>query len=307
MATEKNEKLDLLIKQLDEGVKNYINTDRYKEYLNAMSKFNCYSANNIMLILQQNPNATLVAGYGAWKKIGRAVNRGEKGIGIIAPIKRYYYVNKNENPSKEINLKDDKIDEKKDLEKKEYVDFTRKTIFDISQTFGKDLPELAPELEGHIDNYNLVLYNLKQISPVSVYFEDIKNGSKGSYNKKDKKIIINKGMSDKQTVKTLIHEISHAIVHSSISTQKSKETKEVEAESIAYIVCNNFGLDTSEYSFPYITAWSHSTKKNLILESLDTIKKTSTELIESIENREKIVSKFKNTNKENEMEMELAR
>ncbi|MCX3905396.1 ArdC-like ssDNA-binding domain-containing protein [Enterococcus faecium] len=246
---KKNNKTAELLSQAEEGIKEVLSSDKYKNFLRVMSKFHNYSLNNTLLILMQNPNATHVAGYKTWKNsFNRQVNKGEKSIKIIGgrPYKR-------------------KVEEIKNGQKEEKevegISFFPVSVFDVSQTSGEPLPQLMNELSGEVKNYPELYVALKQSTNFSIEFADIQGGTKGYCSPLEKKIVLNNGMSQAQTIKTLIHEITHADLHapefdknSSIRTTKS--TKEVEAESTAFVVCEHYGIDTKDYSFPYLAAWS---------------------------------------------------
>lgn len=258
-----------ITEQLEQGVKAVFTSEKYKEYLRFTCKFHNYSVNNIILIMMQKPEATLVAGYKAWQsKFKRQVRKGEKGITIIAPCSH-------------------KVVKEVDGEEVEKVwtSFRATTVFDISQTEGGDIPAYISELAGCVDNYDDLLKKLVKISPVPVYFGDIDTGAKGFYKIDDKTIHIKTGMSEQQTIKTAVHEISHAILHDKdAGTEKDadKNTREVQAESIAYTVCSLLGLDTADYSFGYIAGWSNGRDVKELTASMETIRRTANEIIEKI-------------------------
>lgn len=291
--SSKNEKVEQLVQDLENGLEDIIKGDKYKEYLNAMSKFHNYSARNTILILRQNPMATHVASYGTWKKLGRQVKKGSKGLGIFVPMKFDKDIEMTKiDPKTRKPMLDKEGKEIKENKKQSYLTFGKGSVFDISQTDGKELPKLAEELKGDVENYDIFLNSLKEISSVPIEFEEIYSSANGYYHLVDKRIAIKKGLSQKHTLKTAIHEISHAEVHSEDNPSKDRSTKEVEAESIAYIVCKNYGLDTSDYSFGYITGWNESKDNKIVLESLETIRNKSTNLIDRID------EKFKDLNLE---------
>lgn len=264
-----------------------------------MSKFYNYSFNNTLLIAMQKPDATLVAGYTAWQRnFGRQVQKGEKGIKILAPA-----------PYK-AQLEMEKIDPNTnkpmlDADGKpvtETVEVMRPafkvvSVFDVSQTEGKELPDIVvDELKGTVENYSAFFDALKQISPVPIAFEDIAGGAKGYYHLEDRRIAIQEGMSEVQTVKTAIHEIAHAKLHAlnpdeklPPEEQKDRHTKEVEAESVAYTVCQRYGIETSDYSFGYIAGWSSDKETKELKGSLETIRSTAAEMIEGIDEKLKML------------------
>lgn len=289
--------LKIITEHLEQGIKDVFENGGYQKYLDVMSRFHNYSINNTMLIAMQKPDATLVAGYNAWKtKFGRYVKKDEHGISIIAP-----------NPIKIVEEKEklDPITKKPILNKsgqpmREEVETTQMTfrvikVFDVSQTEGRELPVFAiTELTGSVENYDIFMQAFEAVSPVPIGFEIIENGAYGYYHLVDKRIAIKEGLSELHTLKTAIHEISHAMLHEinlnnkehvpAEHRQDSKE-REVEAESIAYTVCTHYGLDTSNYSFGYIAGWSSGRELPELKKSLETIRKTSSELISAIDER----------------------
>ena len=269
------EQVTEILDQLEKGVEELFESDRFKEYLTCMSKFHNYSFNNTLLIAMQKPDATLIAGFNAWKdKHGRMVKKGEKGIRILAPYK--YAVEAQ--PEHE-------GDEPKIIER---TGFKPTYVFDISQTEGKELPSIAVnELSGDVNEYNKLFRALRIICPVPVDFEDIEGGSKGYFSDSENRIAIKKGMSQVQTIKTLVHETAHAMLHSSAAEDKDnpvdRRTKEVEAESIAFTVCKRYGLDTEDYSFGYIAGWSSGKDTKELKASLERIKDTADKMITGID------------------------
>ena len=256
-----------------------------------MSKFHNYSFNNTLLITMQKPEATLVAGYQAWqKKFNRHVKRGEKGIQIIAPapIREKQEIEKIDPVTKEPVIGDDGQPETEIVEMV-IPRFRVTTVFDVSQTEGEPIAELeVPELTGSVQFYDTFMQALQNISPVPIRMMNVEGEAKGYYHQTEKYIAIKEDMSNVQTMKTGVHEVSHALLHDrevmdAEGVLKDQTTKEVEAESIAYIVCNHFGLDTSEYSFTYIASWCESRDMKALKASMDTIRKTSAEIIGNIE------------------------
>lgn len=254
-------------------------------------KFHNYSFNNTLLITMQKPEATLVAGYQAWqKKFNRHVKRGEKGIQIIAPapIREKQEIEKIDPVTKEPVIGDDGQPETEIVEMV-IPRFRVTTVFDVSQTEGEPIAELeVPELTGSVQFYDTFMEALQNISPVPIRMMQIEGEAKGYYHQTEKYIAIQEDMSNLQTMKTGVHEVSHALLHDqevmdAEGVLKDQTTKEVEAESIAYIVCNHFGLDTSEYSFTYIASWCESKDMKALRASMDTIRKTSAEVIGNIE------------------------
>ena len=257
----------------------------------TFTKFHNYSFNNTLLIAMQKPEATLVAGYKAWQKnFERHVNKGEKAIRILAPA-----------PYK-IKEERDKIDpvtgemtfDENGMPQKEEVEvtipaFRAVSVFDVSQTDGKPIPELeALELLSTVEGYEDFVNALMFVSPVPIGFEDIPGDSKGYYHTEEKRIAIQENMSESQTLKTMVHEVAHSMLHNKevnqdiLAPAKDRNTKEVEAESVAYTVCHHFGIDTSDYSFGYIAGWSSGKDMKELKSSLDTIRHMASELITGI-------------------------
>ena len=288
--TEK-QRVQELTDKLEQGLQDLFNSDSYRNYLSTMSKFHNYSFNNTLLIAMQKPDATLVAGYKAWQKnFERHVNKGEKAIRILAPA-----------PYK-IKEERDKIDpvtqelllDKDGNPQKEEVEITipafrAVSVFDVAQTDGKPIPELAAkELLSDVEGYQDMIRAVEAISPVPIELEEIAGDSKGYYDREAKRIAVQENMSESQTLKTMIHEVAHSKLHSKEVEQdeqmrKDRNTKEVEAESIAYTVCQHFGVDTSDYSFGYIAGWSSGRDTKELRASMDTIRRTASELITGIE------------------------
>ena len=288
--TEK-QRVQELTDKLEQGLQELFNSDSYRNYLATMSKFHNYSFNNTLLIAMQKPDATLVAGYKAWQKnFERHVNKGEKAIRILAPA-----------PYK-IKEERDKIDpvtqelllDKDGNPQKEEVEITipafrAVSVFDVAQTDGKPIPELAAkELLSDVKGYQDMIRAVEAISPVPIELEEIAGDSKGYYDREAKRIAVQENMSESQTLKTMIHEVAHSKLHSKEVEQdeqmrKDRNTKEVEAESVAYTVCQHFGVDTSDYSFGYIAGWSSGRDTKELRYSMDTIRRTASELITGIE------------------------
>ena len=290
MANKREEQLKEITERLEQGVQELFTSERYTEYLKTMAKFHNYSFNNTLLIALQKPDATLVAGYQAWqKKFNRHVLRGEKGIQIIspAPIKEKEEVEKIDPETNEPILKENGQPETEIIEHI-IPRFKVATVFDISQTDGEPLPDLGGEdLTGDVPDFDIFMEAIRNVSPVPIRFAEIEGESHGYYHNVDKEIVIKDGMSESQTMKTAIHEVTHAMLHDQEMLQeqgieKDRLTKEVEAESVAYTVCQHFGLDSSEYSFPYIAGWSSGKEMKELRASMDTIRKTAGDFIEDM-------------------------
>ena len=292
-ATDTAGRVREITAQLEQGVKDLFDSERYQEYLKAMSKFHDYSLNNTMLIVMQKPDASLVAGYGKWRdEFERHVKRGEKGIKILAPAP-YKVKREVEKTDPDTGQPIIGSDGKPVMEEKEVTipSFKVVSVFDVSQTEGKEIPNLSADaLTGNIEQYEDFFRALELTSPVPVEFENITSGAHGYYDNAEKRIAINEGESELQTVKTLIHEIAHAKLHdidltAALDEQNipNRRTREVEAESVAYTVCQHFGLDTSDYSFGYIAGWSSDKDIKELKTSLETIRATANDLITEIE------------------------
>ena len=281
---EREDRLKQLTDQLTDGVKAVRDSGEYKKLLAVMAKFPHYSLNNCMLIAMHRPDATLCQGFEGWKKMGRYVKKGEKGIKIIAPAP--YTVQKEEDKldasGKPILDSDgEHVKETKDYQ---FMGFKAETTFDVSQTDGKELPKIGvDELKGEVDKFEIMMSVLKDISPVPIGFEDIQSGAKGYYHTTDKRIAIQKDMGELQTVKTCLHEITHAMLHADAPTEISKNRKELEAEGTACIVLKYMGYDTDAYSFPYLTGYTTDADMKELKASLNTIRKTSSKIITKIE------------------------
>ena len=288
------DELHQITDKLEKGVKDVFQSDKYKQFLNVMAKFPRYSVNNTMLIMMQRPDAQLCQSFTGWKQMGRYVKKGENGISILAPA-----------PYK-IEREQTKLDEKgrpvfdADGEPvKEKVEVTIRAFkvvktFDLSQTDGKELPTIGPsELVGNIEGYPKLLQALQEISPVPVSFELIDGDAKGFYHLEDKKIVVQDGMSEVQTIKTLLHEMAHQKLHDKDNVPEAKDIsrngKEVEAESVAYVVCQHYGINTSDYSFSYVAGWSEGKETPELKASLDKIRQTASEFIYQIDQKMEVL------------------
>jgi len=288
------DELHQITDKLEKGVKDVFQSDKYKQFLNVMAKFPRYSVNNTMLIMMQRPDAQLCQSFTGWKQMGRYVKKGEKGISILAPA-----------PYK-IEREQTKLDEKgrpvfdADGEPvKEKVEVTIRAFkvvktFDLSQTDGKELPTIGlSELVGNIEGYPKLLQALQEISPVPVSFELIDGDAKGFYHLEDKKIVVQDGMSEVQTIKTLLHEMAHEKLHDKDNVPEAKDIsrngKEVEAESVAYVVCQHYGINTSDYSFSYVAGWSEGKETPELKASLDKIRQTASEFIYQIDQKMEVL------------------
>ena len=288
------EKLKEITDRLEQGIMELFDSERYKEYLRVMSKFHNYSFNNTLLIAMQKPDASLIAGFTAWKNnFQRNVVKGEKGIKILAPspfkIKREM-----EKIDPATNKPVMGADGKPVTEEKEITipAFKVVSVFDVSQTEGKELPDIAVDtLTGDVERFKDIFAALEKTSPVPIGFEKIEGGAHGYYHLEEKRIAIDEGMSELQTLKTAIHGIAHAKLHDiDLNAPKEEQqdrpdrrTREVQAESVAYAVCQHYGLDTSDYSFGYVAGWSSGRELDELKSSLETIRSTAAEIINSID------------------------
>ena len=313
MAENKNaQQVREITDKLEQGIKELFESERFKEYLRTMSKFYNYSFNNTLLIAMQKPEATYVAGYTSWQRnFDRQVMKGEKGIKILAPAPY-----KAQEEREKIDPLTQKpvigADGKAVTETVEVLRpaFKVVSVFDVSQTDGKELPDIiVDELKGTVENYEAFFDALRQESPVPISFEDIPGGAKGFFSPVESRIAIQEGMSEIQTVKTAIHEIAHAKLHAvkpdekaAPEDKKDRHTKEVEAESVAYTVCQRYGIETSDYSFGYIAGWSSGKETKELKSSLDTIRKTAAEMIEGIDAKLKVLLAEKAQSAEMEVE-----
>lgn len=265
--------IEEVTKELEQGVLDVYSSGRYAEYLRFVSQFYDYSANNCLLIWMQMPTASLVAGFKAWQtKFNRTVKKGEKGIRILAPI-----------PKKFTKIEKDK--DGNEVEKViQYTAFHAAYVFDLSQTEGEDVPRFIFDLDGDVERFAEIVEKLKALAPCPVIFEKFDSPAKGYYDHSENKIVVQPDMSEAQKLKTLIHEISHALLHGKDCEQADadRRTKEVQAESVAFTVCAAFGIDTSDYSFGYVASWSEGREVKELTASMDVIRQTAKEMIEKL-------------------------
>ena len=293
-AEKPAEKLKEITDRLEQGIAELFDSERYKEYLRVMSKFHNYSFNNTLLIAMQKPDASLIAGFTAWKnQFQRNVKKGEKGIKIIAPspfkIKQETEKIDPQTQKPVIGRDGKPVTEEKEITIPAYKVVS---VFDVSQTEGKELPDIAVDaLTGDVEQYSDFFAALEKTSPVPIGFEKIEGGAHGYYHLEDKRIALDEGMSELQTLKTAIHEIAHAKLHDiDLNAPKDEQqprvdrrTREVEAESVAYTVCQHYGLDTSDYSFGYVAGWSSGRELAELKSSLETIRSAAADIINSID------------------------
>lgn len=299
------DKLKEITDSIENGIQNLFESDKYKQYLKTMSKFHHYSTNNVILISLQNPNATLVAGFHKWKKsFSRNVKKGEKAIKIIAPSP---YVIKEEREKLDPATKNPIIGDNGRIEieetEKEIASFRVVSVFDVSQTDGKEIPTLINTLTGDVSQYDTFMEAIKQTAPVPISFETMSNDTDGYFHLVDKRIAIRDNMSEVQTVSAAIHEMAHALLHNLQKQEenpKNRNTEEVEAESISYAVCNYYGIETSDNSFGYIANWSKGKDLKELKASLETINTTSSQIITGIDKHFNELVKQQDINKQND-------
>ena len=285
------ERMKAITDRLETGIQELFESERYKAYLTTMSKFHSYSFNNTLLIAMQG--GQLVAGYNKWRDdFHRNVKKGEKAIKILAPapFKAKKEVQKLDAQGRPVMGKDGKpVTEVQEIQ---VPAFKIVSVFDVSQTEGEPLPSIGvEELTGSVERYGEFFKALEQTSPVPIGFEDIPGGSHGYYHLTEKRIAIQEGMSELQTLKTAIHEIAHSKLHAidpeapaiEQADRPDSRTREVQAESVAYAVCQHYGLDTSDYSFGYVAGWSSGKDLKELKASLETIRATAHELITTID------------------------
>ncbi len=299
--SKQQQQLKEITERLEKGVKELFTSEKYMEYLRVMSQFHNYSFSNTLLIAMQKPNATLVAGYGAWqKKFERNVMKGEKAIKIFAPAPRKVEVEQDMlDPETQKPILDENGEVKKETVTVKQPFFKITSVFDVSQTEGKPLPELdtVKDLTASVEEYNIFFEALKRTSKVPIDFQPIEGGSHGFYHQKEKRIAIAEGMSEAQNIKTGIHEIAHSRLHDVDMTDTEngimvdRNTREVQAESVAYTVCQYYGIDTSEYSFGYIAGWSEGKEIRELRSSMEVIRREADSMIKEIDRNLEIIRK----------------
>lgn len=288
MARERvsrEERMSEIQQKLEAGVREIFESGKYEEYISAMSKFPHYSINNCILIVSQCPEASHVCGYKKWQTdFNRVVNKNEHGIMIIAPITYKADVEEPVYDKENHPVVDEQGKQLTETVTREFQGYRPAYVFDISQTSGDPLPTLANMLEASVDDFETVRDVLISISPVPITFEEITGGANGYFSPTGQCIVVRNDMSQLQTVKTMAHEIAHATLgHGSKEDKWDRETKEVQAESVAFWVMQMLGLDTSDYSFGYISGWSKDREVTELKESLDLIKTTADKISADIE------------------------
>ena len=282
-----DEKTKAAFERIEQGVKDVYSSENFKQYLSCLSKFHSYSLNNTLLILSQKPEATLVAGYRSWQNnFNRHVNKGEKGLTILAPVvfKEKREMNQlDENGNVVLDASGNTLKEEREVN---ITYFRTTTVFDISQTSGEPLPTFVHDLTGSSQEVQALIQTIQTICTIPIEFktetEDLSllTGAKGYYSPHEEKIVVNKDLEDLQIAKTLIHEYAHSLLHK--QTNKTHSQREIEAESLAFVLCDHFGIDTSEYSFGYIAGYADKEFDELKSILLN-IQSTAHEMIEKIE------------------------
>lgn len=265
--------MNALTAQLENGIEEVFTSGKLTDYLTMMAKFPNYSASNCLLIMLQRPTAKHVCGYVTWKKeFNRHVKKGENAIHILGGSPR-----KGKRKTKDENGKEV-------TEEYTYIKYFPCAVFADDQTEGDDLPELCRELKNNVDNYVFIKEKLKSIANVPIYIESTNSEAKGYFSPMENKIVVQDGMSESQTIKTMVHELTHSILHCKGGIQESadRDTKEIQAESVAFIVCHHLGIESDDYSFPYLASWASEKGMKAVRENLDLIQKTAFELIEKI-------------------------
>lgn len=284
--SKNSDKIEELLQQIETGTKAVFQSEAYRKYLTAMSHFHHYSFRNSLLIYLQNPDASLVAGYNAWQRVNRSVKRGEKGLQIIAPAPKTIWVNEPVKDSEGKPVLDETGRQVYEKHRERIPAYKAAFVFDVSQTVGEPLPEFGPRmLEGEVEDYEQLMEALRSVSPLPIRFEPITDSdARGYCSFSEGKIVVREGMSPAQSLKTAVHEISHAFLHDPAAGERpDQRTREVEAESTAFIVCSHYGLDTSDYTFPYLAGWSSSQELEQLHASLDRIQHQADELIQRVD------------------------
>lgn len=301
-AEARKAELEAMMTRLEQGVKDVFNGDNFKEYLNFCSRLPRYSINNQILIMMQRPDATMCQSFSGWKEMNRFVKKGEKGIRIMAPSPFKKEVEQDRldaNGNPVIGANGEPVKETVEITVNA---FKPVSTFDISQTEGDPIPNLGVnELIGSVNGYEQLLDVLKEVIPVPIAFEEIASGAKGYFNVEENRIAVQKDMSEAQTIKTIIHEAAHQALHSreagnEEAQNKSRNQKETEAESVAYVVCQHYGIDTSDYSFGYVAGWSADKDVTELKASLDTIRRAAAGLIVKIDEKLRDIDIFKDVN-----------
>lgn len=312
------ERLKEITDSIETGIRELFKSDRYRSYLSVMSRFHNYSVNNTMLIYLQKPDATLVAGFNKWKdQFGRHVKKGEKGIQIIAPTP---YLKKTQEPVLDPDTKAPMLDaDGNEVMEERTIKipvFKPVSVFDVSQTEGRPLPQLAATLTGDVQQYEAFLEALRRSSSVPIEFEKLQAGTDGYFSPDQQRIAIREGMSEVQTVSAVIHEMAHSKLHNyqeltatalengaEAPVKKDRRTEEVEAESVSYSICQYYGIETAENSFGYIASWSQGKELKELRASLETINRAASGLITDIDRNFAEVCKERGITQEKETKL----
>lgn len=284
---EQTEKIKELTEQLHNGIKELFESDRYKDYLQAMSKFHNYSFNNSLLIWAQRPDASYVCGYRGWQtKFGRTVLPGSKGIMIMEPVPWKKTVQEIVTDAQGDPILDQNGKELTKEVERTFQSFKVGYVFAYEDTVGKPLPSIVSIVDGEVENFNLMIASLQAISPAPIRFENFQNSANGYYDLEKREIVVKSSLPQAQQLKTAVHECSHAILHDKINgldQEASRREMEVSAESVAFVVCNYLGLDTSEYSFGYVGGWSAGKELKELQQKMEVIRKTADTIITGME------------------------
>lgn len=278
--SEKAKEIKDISLKIEDGIKKFRDSELFKNYLKVMSKFHKYSFNNSLLIYIQRPDSQLVAGYSTWKKVGRQVKKGSKGIRIFLPTPY-----KTKEQVERINPVT-KVKEKTE-EEVTRMSFKLGSVFDISDTEGKEIPRLCSELQGNAEQLAAVIKASEDLTGIKIEYEDIKGGAKGYFDPKNKRVVVKENLSEKHQMHTVIHETAHAMLHGNMKNDGiSREMAETQAEAISLVCCEYFGLDdVSEYSFPYLSSWANDSELSDLKKSLQIIQETSMAMIDKIEEK----------------------
>ena len=316
LVIESKEKQTAQLKEitdkLEQGVQDVFQSDSYKELLNVMARMPHYSINNqILIAMQTSGQATMCQSFTGWKQVGRYVKAGEKGIKIFAPVPYTIQKEMDKLDAQGKPVLDSDGEPVKETQEVTVNAFKVVNTFDISQTDGKEIPTIGvDELSGDVDRFSALMAALTEVCPVPIAFEDIPGDAKGYYSQTEKRIAIQEGMSEVQTVKTVLHEMAHQKLHAkevvAKSDDKSRRSKEVEAESVAFVVCQHYGIDTSDYSFGYVAGWSAGKETPELKTSLQTIRDAASQMISVIDDKLEEHSKAKETTKKKSVKEKLA-
>ena len=284
---DQNEKIKELTEQLHDGIKNLFESDRYRDYLQAMAKFHNYSFNNSLLIWAQRPDASAVAGYRAWQtKFQRTVNPGAKGIMIIEPAPWKRTIHEKVFDEDGNSVKDQEGNELTQEVERTYQGFKVGYVFAYEDTSGKPLPSIVSILDKEVDNFDSVMDALRKISPAPIRFDSVDGGANGYYDLVNREIVVKDTLPQAQKIKTAVHEVAHSILHDKIDgldLEATKREMEVSAESVAFVVCSWLGLDTSEYSFGYVGGWSAGKELKELQQKMEKIRTTASMIISGID------------------------